>query len=91
LLFPHGETTPSETVPDAWILTHATALILQGDIRAGQRALEWIKTPTHPSVTRLTAAIAAWERAMTFRERLNWRLGGAPPRKLTLDFPLGEV
>lgn len=90
-LLPDGARVPSDTTPDNWIVTYATALALAGDPRSADRALEWVKDRGDTGAGRLRAALAAWRKSLTWTEGARFRLGGTLPRPVVLDYPPGEL
>jgi hypothetical protein len=90
-ILPNGARSPPETIPDAGIITYATALALAGDPRGAGLALERVKDARHSGVTRLRDALDAWRKSLSWKEAARYRLGGAAPRPVTLDFTPGEL
>lgn len=91
VLLPGGARIPTETTPDAWIVTYATALALDGDLRGAHAALRWVKVPGFPGKERLRRALEAWRKSLTWTEAARYSLGGPAPRPFTVDFPPGEL
>ena len=90
LLFPKGDVTISDGESPRRIANYATTQLLCGDIRAARRTLNLFWDQRDRSISRLQAAIAAWERSLSVGERLKWNFGGSVDKPMTLDFPPGE-
>jgi tetratricopeptide (TPR) repeat protein len=89
-VLPDGVHVPPDITPDAWIVTYATALALADDPRGAEHALGWVRNTRHRGAKALRHSLEAWHKSLSWREAASYRLGGKPPRPLTLDFVPGE-
>jgi hypothetical protein len=80
--------------PDAPLVfktNFATALLASNNLFGCLSVLHEIGQDDNPTVKRLRAAIKQWKQSLSFWQKVRWYLGDEPGRKVTLDFPLGEV
>jgi hypothetical protein len=80
-----------DDVPAVFKVNFATALLADGNLSGGLRALDEIRQEGHPAVREIRAAVRRWEDGMTFWQRLRWYAGGRPPLPLVLDFAPGHL
>lgn len=79
-----------EDAPTVFKTNFAAALLAAGDVGGCLRALAQT-AEDHPAVGKLKAAIQHWKKSLTFREKLDWYLGGQPARPVALDFAPGDL
>jgi hypothetical protein len=89
LVLASGGLVLREDVPAVFKVNFATALLADGNLAGGLRALDEVGDEGHPGVREIRDAVRRWQGGMTFWQRLWWSVGGQPPRPLLLDFTLG--
>jgi hypothetical protein len=77
--------------PAVFKTNFATALLLENNVSGCLSALAEVHDAQDPAVIRLRAAIQRWKKNLSFREKVQWYLGGQPARKVDLDFPPGDL
>jgi hypothetical protein len=79
-----------DDVPAVFRVNFATALLADGNLEGGLRALDEIRED-HPAVRQIRDTVRRWKASMTLWQRVWWFVGGKPPRPLVLDDPLGRL
>ncbi|MCA9074481.1 MAG: hypothetical protein KDA93_05570 [Planctomycetaceae bacterium] len=90
LVLPSGCIWMKPELPVIYRTNFSTALLLAGLPLGVRDTLQEIAEKDHPSVRRLSNAVAQWERRMSWWQYLSWKYGFPPKLPLTIDFLPGE-
>ena len=92
LLFP-STLVLRDDLPLHYSTNFATALLLYGQVTVCLRMLSQIGNDDDPTVRQLQAAIARWERSLSYWARLGWRWGAVDPSDgpVPIDFMPGQL
>lgn len=77
-------------VPVIYRTNFCMALLLSGHPQGCLSLLMDIKEQDHPSVQRVRQALEAWQRGLTFWQRLQWKVGIEPETQFVLDSVPGD-
>jgi hypothetical protein len=91
LVLASGGIVLRDDVPVVFKTNYAAALLASDNLAGCLSVLARLCDDDHPAVRRLRAAIQHWKSGLTLWQKLQWHLGGHPPRPLAPDFPLGDL
>ncbi|UUO07307.1 hypothetical protein M4951_03120 [Blastopirellula sp. J2-11] len=80
-----------KALPDAFKTNLATALLLKGEVSAGEDVLDEIENQDYPTVGDLRKVIAVWRQELSLWEKIEDQLGVTPYHPVTLPFKPGEL
>jgi hypothetical protein len=78
-------------VPTVFKTNFATAQLANDNSSGFLSVLGEIQDAQHPAALKLQDAFRRWKASLTFRQRMQWHLGGQPSRPFTLDFLPGDL
>jgi hypothetical protein len=87
----HSTIMLKRDAPLVFKTNYAVALLASDNMPGCLSVLNEIREDENPTVQKLHAAIQRWKQSLSFWQKVRWYLGDDPRRKVTLDFPLGEV
>ncbi|MFY9256803.1 MAG: hypothetical protein WAO83_25345 [Fuerstiella sp.] len=85
-----GCTWMKRELPVVYRTNFVTAILLSNLPNGVRDTLAEISEKDHPSVMRLQDAVNAWQKSLSWWQKLNWKLGVVPAVPLTIDFVPGQ-
>ena len=90
LVVQSGCTWMKRELPVIYRTNFVTAVLLSNLPNGVRETLFEIPETSHPSVIRLQDVLTAWQKSLSWWQRLNWKMGVAPAVPISLYFVPGD-